>query len=99
MSNDGRSRMDDVTAMAFAGHEFEKRHPRSTWPSWLRRCTVASVHEDRAGRIIVSLAVTPIATNAGVCYFEVAVHAATAETEVLLDTDFNGFNGEELQGF
>jgi hypothetical protein len=91
--------MDGETAMAFAGEEFEKRHPRETWPEWIRRCTVVSYSKDKQGRFVVSLCVTPKATNDAVAYFEVTVDSETAETTVLIDKDLSSFVGEELQGF
>lgn len=52
------SRMDDKMAMAFAGEEFEKRHPRDTWPEWLRPCTVVSYTFDDDRRFVVSFTVS-----------------------------------------
>ncbi len=51
-------RMDGETAKAFAGEEFEKRHPRETWPEWLRPCTVISYSKDQQQRFVVSFAVS-----------------------------------------
>lgn len=51
--------MDSETAVALATGEFEKRHPRETWPEWLSRCTVLSGTHDEAGRWVVSLTATP----------------------------------------
>ena len=53
-----KSRMDGETAKAFAGEEFEKRHPRETWPEWLRPCTVISYGRDQQQRFVVSFAVS-----------------------------------------
>ena len=91
--------MDDRTAIAFATEEFLKLHPSETCPEWLFRCSVICHTRDQKGRYIVSLSVTPIATNDAVTYFEVAVDSLTAETEVLIDMGYSSFVGEELQGF
>jgi hypothetical protein len=53
-----RPRMDDKMAIAFAGEEFEKRHPRETWPEWLRPCTVVRHTMDDQRRFVVSFAVS-----------------------------------------
>ncbi|EAQ79176.1 hypothetical protein [Blastopirellula marina] len=91
-------RMDGETAMAFAGHDFEQRHPKQSCPDWLGRCTTIGYSKDQAGRFVVSFAVTPKATNDAVSYFKVAIDSVTAETEVLLDRDLADFSGEDLQG-
>lgn len=91
--------MDGETAMAFAGHEFERRHPKQECPEWLGRCTTIGYHKDKAGRFVVSFAFTPRGTNDAVSYFRVAVDAVTSQTQVLLDKDLSGFLGEELQGY
>ena len=91
--------MDYETARAFAGDRFEKLHPRSTWPEWLMRCTVLNYTKDAEGRIVVSLAVTPKATNDAFSYFRVAVDRTTAETTVLEDRDLSTLNGPDFQGF
>ena len=91
--------MDDRTAIAFAADEFAKLHPSGTCPEWLLRCSVIGHTRDQQGRYIVSLSVTPIATNDAVTYFEVAVDSLTAKTEVLIDMGYSSFVGEELYGF
>ena len=53
-----RSRMDGDTAMAFAVSEFEKRHPRETWPEWFAPCTVMGYTRDERDRFVVSFTVT-----------------------------------------
>ncbi|WP_438010620.1 hypothetical protein WME89_19435 [Sorangium sp. So ce321] len=50
--------MDGQTAMAFAADEFEKRHPRDTWPEWVRPCTSISYSRDQRGHYVVSFAVS-----------------------------------------
>ncbi|WP_437567660.1 hypothetical protein [Sorangium sp. So ce542] len=50
--------MDGQTAMAFAADEFERRHPRDTWPEWVRPCTSISYSRDRRGHYLVSFAVS-----------------------------------------
>ena len=92
-------RMDDLTATAFAFEEFERRHPKESWPPWLLRCTVPGVAYDRDDRAIVSLAVTPKATNRGITFFEAVVDPRTAEVEVLIDDDPVALTGKELRGF
>jgi hypothetical protein len=92
-------RMDGETAMAFAGDAFELKHPRQTWPEWLTRCTVPGYSKDKDGRFVVSLAVTPKATNSAFVYFKVVVDPVTAETTILVDADLSTLIGEELQGF
>lgn len=52
-------RMDFDTAMAFAVEEFERLHPRESWPEWLSRCTVWSGTPDGRKRWVMSLAATP----------------------------------------
>jgi hypothetical protein len=49
---------DGEMAKAFAGEEFERRHPRETWPEWLRPCTVVSYGKDLQGQFVVSFAVS-----------------------------------------
>lgn len=53
-----KTRMDFKTANAFASDEFEKRHPRETWPEWVIPCTVVSYSSDENKRIIVSYSVS-----------------------------------------
>jgi hypothetical protein len=91
--------MDYETAMAFAGDRFEKLHPRDTWPEWLVRCTVPGCTKDEQGRIVVSLGLTPKATNDGFAYFRVAVDRTTAGTTVPEDHDLSTLNGPDFQGF
>ena len=91
-----RKPMDFDTAMAFAGEAFESRHPRETWPEWLRRCTVVGCTKDGNGRIVVSMSVTPKATKEPVSYFEAAVDQYSAETTVLRDDDFSKFKADDL---
>jgi len=98
-NNKSKKLMDDKTAGAFAGDRFEKLHPRDTWPEWLMRCTVPSYTTDREGRIVVSLGLTPKATNNGFSYFRVAVDRTTAETTVLEDRDLSSLHGPDFQGF
>jgi len=50
--------MSGDMAKAFAGEEFEKRHPRETWPEWLRPCTVVNYGKDPCDRFVVSFAVS-----------------------------------------
>lgn len=50
--------MDGDSAKAFAGEEFERRHPRETWPDWLKPRTVVSYGRDQQGRFIVSFALS-----------------------------------------
>ena len=45
--------------MAAVFYEFEKRHPRETWPEWLKRCMMESYSKDKQGRFIVSFTLTP----------------------------------------
>ncbi len=94
-----RNRMDGETAIAFACHQFEQLHPKSSCPEWLARCTMISYHFDSNDIYIVAFSLTPIATNEGTRYFEVSVDPSTGETTVLLDEDLSGFAGIELQGF
>jgi hypothetical protein len=65
--------MNGETAIAFAARRFEQLHPRDTWPEWLSRCTIPCYHFDGNDNIVVTFSVTPIATNNGIRYFEVAV--------------------------
>src|SRR4051812_3160658 len=51
-------RMDEETAGAFAANEFEMRHPRDTWPEWLKPCTAVGYSRDEQRRFIVSFAVS-----------------------------------------
>lgn len=97
--NAKKNLMDFETAGAFAGDRFEKLHPRNTWPHWLMRCTVPNYTKDGEGRIVVSLAVTPKATNNAFAYFRVAVDRTTAETTVLEDRDLSALHGPDFQGF
>lgn len=53
-----KTQMDSETAIAFAGNEFEKRHPREAWPEWLRSCTVIDYHKDQQNRFVVSFSVS-----------------------------------------
>ena len=94
-----RSKMDGETAMAFAGQEFERIHPKATCPDWLGRCTAIGYCKDEVGRFVVSFAITPRATNDAKCYFRVTVDPATAETRVLHDSDLSQFSGPDLQGY
>ena len=94
-----RRRMDDETALAFAGDCFQQIHPQSSCPEWLERCTSIGYSYDTERRFVVSFCVTPIITNDAVCYFKVSVDPHTAQTTVLLDRDLTEFVGETLQGF
>lgn len=98
-SDNTKKLMDSETARAFVGDRFEKLRPRSTWPEWHMRCTVLNYTKDAEGRIVVSLAVTPKATNDAFSYFRVAVDRTSAETKVLEDRDLSGLNGPDFQGF
>lgn len=99
-SHERKVKMDLETARAFAIEEFEKRHPPSTWPEWLSRCTVDSCGlRDGDSRPRVTLTVTPKATRQPVTFFEVAVNPQTALVTVLIDIDPSKFVGEALQGF
>lgn len=91
--------MDGETAIAFAGHQFEQLHPRSTCPEWLGRCSTVCYTKDKSHRFIVSFAVTPKVTNDAVAYFRALVDPATAEVTVLIDRNLDDFIGESLQGF
>jgi hypothetical protein len=53
-----KPRMNGEMAKAFAGEEFEKRHPREAWPEWLRPCTVISCGKDQQQRFVVSFSVS-----------------------------------------
>jgi hypothetical protein len=52
-------RMDYDTALAFALDEFERRHPRESWPGWLSRCMVWGGQRDAQRRWVMSLTATP----------------------------------------
>jgi hypothetical protein len=99
-AHERKATMDLETARAFALEEFEKRHPRSSWPAWLSRCTVDSCGS-RGGDLChrIALAVTPKATGQPVIYFEASVDPQTAMVTVLIDRDPSEFSGEDLQGF
>ena len=98
-SNNKKVQMDDKTAMAFAGYEFEQRHPKQSWPEWLVRCSTIGYNKDETGRFIMRFSITPLATNDAIPYFIVAIDSVTAEAEVLLDRDISDFSGEDLQGY
>ena len=91
--------MDGETAMAFAGHCFEQRHPRASCPEWLGRCTTIGYTKDENGKFVVSFSVTPMSTNDAVSYFRVSVDPMSASTLIIKDGDPNGFQGHDLQGF
>src|SRR3954452_13291372 len=94
-----RAPMDEEAAMAFAGHRFQQLHPKEMVPPWLPRCTVIGWTKDKAGRFVVSAAVTPKATNNAFAYFRVAVDRTTAETTVLEDRDLSTLHEPDFQGF
>ncbi|WP_156338570.1 hypothetical protein [Chondromyces crocatus] len=50
--------MDDDIAIAFAAEEFERLHPRETWPKWFRKSTSISTSSDNQRRWIVSFSVS-----------------------------------------
>lgn len=88
--------MDAETAMAFAGDAFEKRHPRDTWPTWLRKCVVPSYTKLENGNYLVSFAVTLKANRDTKSIFKVEVDSSTALTTIVVDVPLHEVNEDEL---
>jgi hypothetical protein len=89
-------KMDAEMAMAFAGDAFEKRYPRETWPSWLRKCVVPCYTVLDNGNYLVSFAVTLKATRDTKSIFQVEIDSSTAETKVHIGEALNEINEDDL---
>ncbi len=91
--------MDGETAIAFAGSEFERLHPRETCPDWLPRCTAIGYTLNSDGNFLIYFTVTRIASDEATVYFQAVVDARTAKVKILIDSVPSSFDGSDFIGY
>ena len=93
-----KSRMDGLTAIAFAREAFEKHHPRDAWPSWLWKYTTSCYGKTDQNDYIVDFVCKP-RTREPEAFFTAIVDCWTAETTVIKDTPLDQYNIDDLEPY
>lgn len=94
-----KSRMDDLTAIAFAVEAFEKLHPRETWPPWLWSHAIRSYGTTDENDFIVNFTCKPKSKPDTETFFTAVVDCWNAKTTVIKDTPLKNYNIDDLEPY
>lgn len=94
-----KSRMDHLTAQAFAQEAFEKLHPPDTWPAWLRSHSISSIGKTAENDYVVNFSCKPKNERAPETFFTAVVDCWTSKTTVIKDTPLDHYNIDDLEPY
>lgn len=89
-----KSRIEDMDALCFALEEFEKRHPKDTWPDGFIQRMTPYFSYDCENRTIVRFSVASKESNKGMDLFTATIDPDNLEVTVQFDSGLAEFIGQ-----
>lgn len=94
-----KSRMDHLTAHAFAKEAFEKLHPREAWPPWLWSHAGSSIGKTAENDYVVNFSCKPKASRDTETFFTAIVDCWSSKTTVVKDTPLEQYHIDDLEPY